>query len=691
MTLVAVPDAAQPAGCARPVPPTAARAAVGPTSRARAGRCDHGDFDALRAAPAGRPRRVWAESTRPRRAAARLDGSTLDDEAPDADAVYVLEESADPTGLARTRAVVHAAPRPSAYGDRPRGAPALLPRARGASAASARAPGPAGWPCRGAPVRALGRLAATRATTPGALLDVQRALLRMCAARGDLLAVLSLPEHYREDEAIGARAHAAERRPPAPGASTPCRRSAAGDAGARLRRALPPVAASPRGADAGQRVRRTPPDGAVAGVHRRARAAHAGAWVAPPNEPLRDVVALDPRRSRGALARLLQDGAGQRRAPGAARLPLRSPRTRSPPTRDCGRSTSAGCSRCCAGWRCCEGASYVFEPNDAVLRRAVQRGFEALLRPAVRARRVRRATARRGLPRRDGDPPNTRSQRRRGPPRRRAAVAPSLPLTFLTRAARARAATAASGWWRSADGHADDGRRPPVHRVQLRRRDLRSTDGAPRVCSAAFAECDGLEMTMDVKTIREGGNNGRAASARRARRLRQLTLKRGHDRELRPLGLVRAAIAATPSLRADGEVVLLAAGRRDRAGALRAAALPAVKLKAPPLNAKDGMVAIEELQLAYESLTLKRPGGGSRCLSRASSSAPSCASSTPTSARRSTTTRTVKVQFNPETLKVTFANQIVQSRGRRRPARHARRASSSAPARPSSRCSCGST
>ena len=30
-----------------------------------------------------------------------------------------------------------------------------------------------------------------------------------------------------------------------------------------------------------------------------------------------------------------------------------------------------------------------------------------------------------------------------------------------------------------------------------------------------------------------------------------------------------------------------------------------VKLKAPPLNAKDGMVAVEELQLAYEWLSLR--------------------------------------------------------------------------------------
>ncbi|MBO0779033.1 MAG: phage tail protein, partial [Ktedonobacteraceae bacterium] len=29
------------------------------------------------------------------------------------------------------------------------------------------------------------------------------------------------------------------------------------------------------------------------------------------------------------------------------------------------------------------------------------------------------------------------------------------------------------------------------------------------LCDAAFSECDGLEMTMEVKTIREGGNNGK--------------------------------------------------------------------------------------------------------------------------------------------------------------------------------------
>jgi phage tail-like protein len=33
-----------------------------------------------------------------------------------------------------------------------------------------------------------------------------------------------------------------------------------------------------------------------------------------------------------------------------------------------------------------------------------------------------------------------------------------------------------------------------------------------------------------------------------------------------------------------------------------------VKLKAPALNAKDGLIAIEEMTLLYESLTLNAPG-----------------------------------------------------------------------------------
>src|SRR5215467_4242823 len=44
---------------------------------------------------------------------------------------------------------------------------------------------------------------------------------------------------------------------------------------------------------------------------------------------------------------------------------------------------------------------------------------------------------------------------------------------------------------------------------------------------AAFSECDGLEMTMDVKTIREGGNNTQQIKMVGAVSYGQVTLKRG--------------------------------------------------------------------------------------------------------------------------------------------------------------------
>lgn len=132
-------------------------------------------------------------------------------------------------------------------------------------------------------------------------------------------------------------------------------------------------------------------------------------------------------------------------------------------------------------------------------------------------------------------------------------------------------------------------------------------DVAPRVCNASFAECDGLEMTMDVKTIREGGNNGRQHRLTGPMNFGQLTLKRGMTESFDLWEWV-AAVLKNPGLRADAEVVLLAAdGSTERARFLLSRCVPA-KLKAPPMNAREGGVAIEELQLAYESLSLKKPG-----------------------------------------------------------------------------------
>lgn len=128
-----------------------------------------------------------------------------------------------------------------------------------------------------------------------------------------------------------------------------------------------------------------------------------------------------------------------------------------------------------------------------------------------------------------------------------------------------------------------------------------------KVCNAAFSDCDGLEMTMDVKTIREGGNNARQIRLSGPMNFGTLTLKRGMTKTFDLWDWI-TKLQTEPGLRADAEVVLLAAdGSTERARFLLSRCVPA-KLKAPPMNAREGGVAIEELQLAYESLSLKKPG-----------------------------------------------------------------------------------
>lgn len=133
---------------------------------------------------------------------------------------------------------------------------------------------------------------------------------------------------------------------------------------------------------------------------------------------------------------------------------------------------------------------------------------------------------------------------------------------------------------------------------------------SPQVCSAAFSDCDGLEMTMEVKTIREGGNNGEQIRLTGPLSYGQLTLKRGMTSTFDLWDWFNATLM-NASLRAKrAEVVLLAPdGKTERARFILKRCVP-IKLKAPVLNAKDGAIAIEELQLAYESLTFKRPAGG---------------------------------------------------------------------------------
>ncbi len=126
------------------------------------------------------------------------------------------------------------------------------------------------------------------------LIGVQRALLRLCAARGDMLAVLSAPEHYRQQDILD---HVTLLR--TAGGSATSSTNANGDSVT-----VPALTFGERrvfsygavyypwlmvssGADA---PRSLPPDGAMTGAIAR-RTLEEAAWIAPANDPLTDVIA----------------------------------------------------------------------------------------------------------------------------------------------------------------------------------------------------------------------------------------------------------------------------------------------------------------------------------------------------------------------------------------------------------------
>lgn len=105
---------------------------------------------------------------------------------------------------------------------------------------------------------------------------LHRALFRMCAARGDLFAVLSVPAHYREPDIL---AHVTD--------------LTSGDTGALSYGAIYHPWLIGREENQVDSLRTTPPAGVAAGVMAK-RSLRRGAWIAPANEPLHGVVALDP-------------------------------------------------------------------------------------------------------------------------------------------------------------------------------------------------------------------------------------------------------------------------------------------------------------------------------------------------------------------------------------------------------------
>ncbi len=127
-----------------------------------------------------------------------------------------------------------------------------------------------------------------------------------------------------------------------------------------------------------------------------------------------------------------------------------------------------------------------------------------------------------------------------------------------------------------------------------------------------FSECDGLEMTMEPKTIREGGRNEGPVHLTGPVTYGQLTLKRGMTSDARLWKWFEDVVADEGrGKRAEIDVIMQdsagpATGADERAEAAvfhLTGCLP-VKVRAPMLSALDGLAAIEELAVAFE--TMKR-------------------------------------------------------------------------------------
>ena len=132
--------------------------------------------------------------------------------------------------------------------------------------------------------------------------------------------------------------------------------------------------------------------------------------------------------------------------------------------------------------------------------------------------------------------------------------------------------------------------------------------GSPvQLCSGAFAECTGLEATVEPKVIKVGGANYGTAQRMGRVSFATVVLKRGMTTtrdlwkwfQLVGGGAYAYRLAVEIEMRDSGGAPVLTWGL--------ARALP-VKFKAADLNARGTEIGIEELHLAHEGLTLVHPG-----------------------------------------------------------------------------------
>lgn len=248
------------------------------------------------------------------------------------------------------------------------------------------------------------------------LLAIHQALLRMCAARGDMFAVLAMPQHYRESEAM---THASELK------------SALGAAEQNVYSfgALYHPWLIGREEDDLLNLRPTPPDGTMAGIIAM-RCLERGPWISPANEPLHGVVDLTPPVLKSSRQELQDAQINLVRQEPSGFLCLCELTLSDNPD-----LSPINVRRLMSFLRKTAlqvGVDYVFEPNSDEFRRGVQRGFETLLDRLLQLGAFAGRTAGDSFQVVTDSSLNTRRAMDKGQFFVELRVAPSVPMRFLT-------------------------------------------------------------------------------------------------------------------------------------------------------------------------------------------------------------------------------------------------------------------
>jgi len=150
----------------------------------------------------------------------------------------------------------------------------------------------------------------------------------------------------------------------------------------------------------------------------------------------------------------------------------------------------------------------------------------------------------------------------------------------------------------------------PLHafnfEVEFAERKLNTEGGVGQLiplCSGAFAECTGLEATMEPKVIKEGGRNYGSFQRVGTVTFATVILKRGMTRARdlwKWFELTTARGAYT--YRLDVTIRMCDQQGKPAISWVLHRAMP-IKFKAADLNARATEVGIEELHLAHEGLT----------------------------------------------------------------------------------------